>query len=111
MASEAPTPHWPPMTRLEKGAEDEERKKCGREAGEELDRGGKREIGHERNATAVAVGEKSEDQSADGAQGQGDGESEGHADVGFMEFAADVGEAEDDQEKIESVESPAGESD
>ena len=91
----------------EEQAQDEEDGEVGGEAAEQFDGGEEDDVGHQRAAAAVAVGQHAEDQRADGAHGQRAGD--GQNDVGFadVEVLGQGVEQEDDDEEVEGVERPA----
>ena len=66
----------------EERAQDQERPVAGRECGGDLDHGIEHEIDHERQAPAIAVGEKPEKKCADGPENQRHRDGERHLRVG-----------------------------
>ena len=66
----------------------------------------KEDVEHEREAAAVAIGEKSEQKRADGASGEAGRDGERDFRDGAMEIACDGSQDEREDEKIESVERP-----
>ena len=61
----------------EEGANDEQCRVVGGEAGENSGYGEDAHVDHERNAAAVTISEDAEDEAADGAEEQGHGDDEG----------------------------------
>ncbi len=107
MASDAPTPHSPPMPMPKKRAQDQEHGEIGREPAEHFDDGEIDDVRHQGNAATVAVGEQSEEQRADRAQGEGGGEREDDLFFADAEARGQGIHKKHDDEEVECVEGPA----
>ena len=91
----------------EQQAQDEEHGEVGSEAAEQFDGGEEDDVGHQRTAAAVAVGQHAEDQRADRAHGQRTGDGQNDLGLADVEVLRQRVEQKDDDEEVEGVESPA----
>ena len=87
--------------------QDEEHGEVGGEAAEQLDRGEEDDVGHQRTAAAVAVGQHAENQRADRPHGQRAGYGQNDVGLADVEVLGQGVEQEDDDEEVEGVERPA----
>ncbi len=81
--------------------------KLGAKAAKQFDRGKENDVGHQRAAATVAVGEHSEDEGADRAHGQRAGDGQNDLRFADVEVLGQRVEEEDDDEEVEGVERPA----
>ena len=81
----------------------------GREAAGEFDHGIEEDVGHERHAAAVAVGEQTEEQRAHRAHGKRGGERPDDVGLTHPEMGGERIDQKHDDEEIKGVERPAEE--
>ena len=107
MASDAPTPHSPPMPMPKSMRRMKKTVKLGAKPHSSSMAGEEKHIHHQRTAAAVAVGHHAEEQRADRPHRQRRGDAEDDVALGNVEVLGQRVEQEDDDEEIEGVERPA----
>ena len=103
MASDAPTPHSPPMPIPNSMRKAKNDGVVRREAAQQLDRGEEEHVDHQRTAAAIAVGHHAEHQRANGPHRQRGCNRQDDVAFGDAEMFRQRVEQKDDDEEIEGI--------
>ncbi len=93
-----------------KRAQHQQHAERGRKGAGQFDDREAEDVEHQHGAAAVAVGQHAEEKRAHGAEGLGHEDRAEHGRGLGVKFAGDGLDAEDEQEKVETIERPAEES-
>ncbi len=91
----------------EEGAQDQQRREIGREAGSEIEYRVEDDVDHQGRPPPEMIGRPAEDQRTERAHAQGQRDGERDEPVGRVELLLDIAEHEDHQEEIERIQRPA----
>jgi hypothetical protein len=109
IVKEAPTPHSPPHCNSVQRPKDDQDSECGSEAGCELDRGIKEDVGHQRRPPPKTIGDNAEKKSSKRPHGQSQEEREGYRLHVGLKFLGDVFDDKDQDEEVKGIECPTQE--
>ena len=107
MASDAPTPHSPPMPIPNNKPQDKEHGEVRSETAQQFDCGEEDDVRHQRTAASVAVGHHAKDQCAKRTHGQRAGNRQHDGALADMKMLRQDVEQEDHDEEVEGIERPA----